>query len=142
MANSEKPSAKTASDSPFPDDVLVIRYKDLSPDPLVRLDVVAAIGRLLDTSSNSQLPSDLVSSPASAQALYAWLDREEARHFWRVDGKTVVVHRICEKHVLVGTRYLLQDLNTRTTMPHSPQLAELDLVWRAAARLGEQIHTM
>lgn len=127
--------------SPLPDDVLVIPYARLSPDPLTRLQTAAAIGRLLNVDGGSQPLAELSPSSASTRAIREWLAGEEAVHFWRVDGDLVTVERPCEKHVLVGTSLLLQDLSavTNTTLP--PRLEEIDLVWRAAGRLLERDHT-
>ena len=141
MSSSEKPSANTATNnSSVLDDVLIIRYADLSPDPLIRLEVVTAIGRLLDAPGQSLPLTSLASSPASAQALRVWLSGDEASRFWRVEGDVIVTHHPCERHVLVGTRHLLRDLNTLTSTPRPPRLTDLDLVWQAAARLIEQIY--
>ena len=141
MSSSEKLSANTSTnDSSFLDGVLIIRYADLSPDPLIRLEVVAAIGRLLDAPGQSQPLSSLVSSPTSAQALLIWLSSDEASRFWSVKDDVIISHRRCEKHVLVGTRHLLRDLNTLASTPRPPRLTDLDTVWQAAAHLIEQTH--
>ncbi len=140
MSSSEKRSGSTATNSPvFPDDVLIIHYADLSLDPLIRLEVIAAIGRLLDTSSQSQLVTSLVSLPASAQALRSWLSDDQPGRFWRVEGDVIVPHHPCEKHVLVGTLQLLRDLNIFANMLHVPRLSDLDLVWQAAAHSIERL---
>jgi len=141
MSSSEKLSANTSTnDSSFLDGVLIIRYADLSPDPLIRLEVVAAIGRLLDAPGQSQPLSSLVSSPTSAQALLIWLSSDEASRFWSVKDDVIISHRRCEKHVLVGTRHLLRDLNTLASTPRPPRLTDLDTAWQAAAHLIEQTH--
>lgn len=124
--------------SPLPEDVLVIHYTNLSSDPLTRLQTAAAIGKLLDATDEPQRLSELSPSPASTQALRAWLDNKPASHFWEMDGGLVVAEQPCEKHVLVGTNLLLQDLGALSPAPRSPRLAELDLVWQAASRLIEQ----
>lgn len=124
---------------PLPEDVLVIRYADLSLDPLTRLQTAAAIGKLLD--GESQRLSELSSSPTSAHALQAWLENEQTKRFWRLDGGTIVVEAPCEKHLLVGTALLLQDLGNLGDLAHAPsfpELGEIELVWQAAKRLTEQ----
>ncbi len=141
MSNSERPSVSTAANnSPLPKDVLIIRYVDLASGPSIRLEVVAAIGRLLDAPGQSQPLSSLVSSPTSAQALLIWLSSDEASRFWSVKDDVIISHRRCEKHVLVGTRHLLRDLNTLASTPRPPRLTDLDTVWQAAAHLIEQTH--
>jgi hypothetical protein len=118
--------------------VLVIRYAELSPDPLTRLQTVAAIGKLLDAAKEPQRLSELSPSPASTHALQTWLDDKQVDCFWNVKDGLVVANRPCGKHVLVGTKLLLQDLSTVIYMPRLPRVEEIDLVWQAAGRLIEQ----
>jgi hypothetical protein len=121
-----------------PGDLLIIRYASLASDPSTRLEVAAAIGRLLERADQSYSLVSLTLSPASAQALRAWLASEEAGHFWYLEDNVVAVRQPCEKHVLVGTHQLLRDLAMLMSTPRPPQLAELDLIWQAAAYLIEQ----
>jgi hypothetical protein len=127
------------SDSRLPEDVLVIHYADLSPDPLTRLQTARAIGKLLDAADEPQQLSDLSHSSISRQVLKAWLNQEPASRFWKTEGDTVEVTTPRETYILVGTNLLLQDLNTVTHIPRLPRLEEIDVVWQAAHRLVEQV---
>lgn len=125
---------------PFPNNVLIIRYAYLASDPVARLEVAAAIGRLLEGADQALSLAELVSTSASGQALRTWLNGDEARHFWRLDNGAIVPHRPCEKHILIGTRHLLHDLNILMNRPRPPRLADLNLVWQAASRLVEGVY--
>jgi len=119
----------------LPEDVLVIHYTDLAPgsSPLVRLQVLAGIGRLLAAPSHSCSMDDLLAGAQARLALQQWLESEEVSRFWKfVDGQIASV-RACEKHILVGTRHLLDDLSALTSQPSRPRLADLDALWLAAS---------
>jgi hypothetical protein len=122
----------------LPDDVLVIHYADLSTEPLVRLETIAAIGQLLTSTEESQQISDLVSASAPEQALICWLAQENPSQFWEMDERQIITKRACEKHVLVGTKHLLQDLAGREKVPQYPDLKDLDLMWQAVHQYLEQ----
>lgn len=133
----------TAKSSSFlPDDVLIIHYADLSSDPLTRLQTAAAIGKLLGTDDESRPLSELAQSTASAEALRAWLNDNQANHFLKIEDGLIIHHRLCEKHILVGTSLLLRDLSSLEQSPRLPRLTDLDLVWHAASRLAEQDRTI
>jgi len=119
----------------LPEDVLVIHYTALAPGPLplIRLRVLAAIGRLLAAPGFSRSMDDLLVDTQVRPALQKWLESEEASRFWQsADGQIVSV-RACEKHVLVGTRHLLDDLSALTSQPSRPRLADLHALWQAAS---------
>jgi hypothetical protein len=139
MINSEKLSKPPThgSNLPLPDNTLIIHYASLASDPSLRLEVAAAIGRLLEGADQSYSLAGLASSPASIGALHTWLISEEAGRFWSVAGDVISILQPCEKHVLVGTRHLFHDLATLSALP-LPRLSDLDLVWQAAAQLVEQ----
>jgi hypothetical protein len=139
MNNSRKPSVNANRHTRnLPDDVLVIHYADLSTKPLVRLETIAAIGQLLVSTQESQQISDLVSDSASEQALIRWLAQENPSRFWERDERKVITKRACEKHVLVGTKRLLQDLTELEKEPQYPNLKDLDLMWQAVHQYLEQ----
>ena len=119
----------------LPEDVLVIHYADLAPGspPLVRLHILAAVGRLLAAQDQSHIMDNLVRDEQARAALQKWLEGEEASRFWQSADGQVVSLRTCEKHVLIGTRHLLDDLSVLTSQPSRPQLADLDALWRAAS---------
>lgn len=124
--------------SPFPTDVLIIRYTSLSTNPVARLQLLAAIGQLL---SDNQVPlSELLSNIKLADELRVWLESQEASRFWQVEGDRVVVRLPCRKHVLVGTGQHLQDLHAYVNRPRRPKLANLNLIWQAAGRIAGSLH--
>jgi hypothetical protein len=130
----------------LPENVLVIHYAALAPGaaPLVRLQVLAAIGRLLAMSEHGMdVPHPyaldaLLTDEQARTALRAWLAGEEARRFWQVESDQVTSRRPCDKHVLVGTRQMMGDLASLAFEPGRPQLADLDRLWQAAAMFAEQ----
>lgn len=121
-------------DSPFPSDVLIIRYTSLSTNPSSRLQLLAAIGQLLN-GRQAEL-SELLSDTKLVDELRVWLESVDASRFWQVEENRVVVRSPCRKHVLVGTSQHLQDLHAYMTRPHDPKLANLNLIWRAAGRIA------
>ena len=124
----------------LPEDVLVIHYPALAPDslPNVRLQVLAAIGRLFAIQDHGPPVDELVTGEQARSALQKWLASEEARRFWQlVDGR-IVSRQICEKHVLVGTRHLMDDLSVLSSASPRLGLADLDLLWQAANVFVEQ----
>jgi len=124
----------------LPEDVLVIHYTALAPGspPLVRLQVLAAVGSLLAAQDQSHTMDDLIRGEQARAALQKWLESKEASRFWQSADGQVVPLRICEKHVLVGTRHLLDDLSVLTSQPPRPQLTDLDALWRAASVFVDQ----
>lgn len=81
---------------------------------------------------------DLVRGEQARASLQKWLGSKEASRFWQSADSQVVPLRICEKHVLVGTRHLLDDLSVLTSQPPRPQLTDLDALWRAASVFVDQ----
>ena len=125
----------------LPEDVLVIHYTALAPGslPLVRLQVLATIGRLLAAQDQSHAVDNLVRDEQTRAALQKWLESKEASRFWQFADGQVVPLQTCEKHVLVGTRHLLDDLSVLTSpQPPRPQLTDLDALWRAASAFVDQ----
>jgi hypothetical protein len=124
----------------LPEDVLVIHYDALAPGspPLARLQVLAAIGCLLAAQDQSHNVNDLLTDVQARLALQSWLTREEASRFWQSVEDQIVSVRACEKHVLVGTRHLMDDLAALMSQPHRPRLADLDALWRAASVFTDQ----
>jgi hypothetical protein len=120
-----------------PEDMLVIYYADLSPDPSIRLQAVAAIGELLHSTGSIDL-SKLVPSSECEQTLLAWLAEEDSGQFWQIDGRRITEKRPCERHILVGTKLLLQDLAGLEQEPRWQDLENVDLVWQAADRFLKQ----
>ena len=126
-----------AEPSPFPSDVLIIRYTGLSSSPSVRLELLAAIGQLLGGSKATL--SELALESKVADELRVWLASDEASRFWLLEGDRVIARLPCRKHVLVGTRQLLQDLHTYIRRPRQYGLDDLNLVWQAAARIASAL---
>lgn len=124
----------------LPEDVLVIHYTALAPGspPLGRLRILAAIGCLLAAQDQSHNVNDLLTDVQARLALQSWLTREEASRFWQSVEDQIVSVRACEKHVLVGTRHLMDDLAALMSQPHRPRLADLDALWRAASVFTDQ----
>ena len=118
----------------LPEDVLVIHYTALAPGspPLVRLQVLAAVGCLMTDRYHVYTVNDLLTDTQARLALQRWLMDEEASRFWAFEDGQVTSRRACEKHILVGTRHLLDDLAILTHQPHKPKLADLDMLWQAA----------
>lgn len=118
----------------LPEDVLVIHYTALAPGspPLVRLRVLAAIGCLMTDRDRVRTVDDLLTDVQSRRALQRWLVGEEASKFWTFEDGLIASQRACEKHILVGTMHLLDDLAILKHQPSQPQLADLDVLWRAA----------
>ncbi len=124
----------------LPEDVLVIHYAALAPGspPLVRLQILAAIGCLLAAQDQSYIVDGLVRDKQARANLQKWLESENATKFWKsVDGQVVPL-QACEKHILVGTRHLLDDLSVLTSQPPQPRLADLDTLWQAAGVFVDQ----
>lgn len=124
----------------LPEDVFVIHYTALAPGspPLVRLQVLAVVGSLLAAQDQSHDMDDLVRGKQARASLQKWLESKEAIRFWQSADGQVVPLRICEKHVLIGTRHLLDDLSVLTSQPPRPQLTDLDALWRAASVFVDQ----
>lgn len=121
-----------------PDDVLVIHYLDLSSDPAARLELCRVIGQLLESSGGALSLRDLGISPVIQDAFQAWLTRSEVQRFWRIEGQFITANEPCTRHLLVGTRFLLADLN-QVKREQPPNLKQLDVLWQAVAQLlGEQ----
>jgi hypothetical protein len=119
------------SEPDLPEGVLLIRYQALSPESLVRLGVSQAIGRLLENSDKSTNLANLNMSPEVQEAFEAWLNSEEAKAFWQLSDHVVISIKPYISHIIIGTRYLLDDLaQLQTSNP--PNLSQLDLVWQAA----------
>jgi hypothetical protein len=118
----------------LPEDVLVIHYTALAPGspPLVRLQILKAIGCLMTDQDRVHTVNDLLTDTQARLALQSWLMGEEASRFWSIEDGLIASRRACEKHVLVGTRHLLDDWAIPTRQPSRPQLADLDMLWQAA----------
>jgi hypothetical protein len=121
----------------LPDDVLVIHYLDLSAVPDIRLELCRVIGQLLAHSGGALPLPDLSISPIAQDAFQVWLTTSEVQHFWRIEEQSIVTNEPCTRHLLVGTRFLLADLN-HVKREQSPNLKQLDVLWRAAAQLLRQ----
>jgi hypothetical protein len=117
----------------LPDDVLVIHYGDLGSSfpSLVRLQVLAAVGRLLAAQDQDHTIGDLAEDPQVRQALRQWLLGEQARRFWQCVDDQVVSLQMCERHILVGTRHLMDDLAVLVPESPLPKLSDLDMLWQA-----------
>ena len=124
----------------LPEDVLVIHYTALAPasPPLVRLQVLATIGRLLAAQDQSHTMDNLVRGEQTRAALQKWLEGEQASRFWQSADGQVVPLQTCKKHILVGTRHLLDDLSVLTSQASQPRLADLDALWRVASAFVDQ----
>jgi len=124
----------------LPEDVLVIYYTALAPGspPLVRLQVLAAIGCLLANQDQTHSAHALVGSEQTRAALQKWIESEEASKFWQSVGGQITPLRACQKHILVGTRHLLDDLSTIVFDSPRPQLPDLDTLWWAAGVFVDQ----
>lgn len=124
----------------LPEDVLVIHYDALAPgsSPLARLQVLAAIGRLLAAGDRNHIVDDLLTDARAQAALRNWLASEEASRFWAFEDGQVASRRACEKHILIGTRHLMGDLAALMSQPPRPQLTDLHQLWRAASIFVDQ----
>lgn len=118
----------------LPVDVLVIRYPDLSSDPTIRLEICQVIGQLMENTNKSLSLADLDISPAAHHALCEWLNGKKVQRFWQINDQVITVNEPCTRHLLIGTRYLLADLNQIKTK-QLPDLGRLDVLWQAAAQL-------
>jgi hypothetical protein len=124
----------------LPEDILVIHYAALAPGspPLVRLQVLAAIGHLLAGQDRSHAVDELLMDAQARLALRSWLTSEEAANFWTFEDGQAVSRSACEKHVLVGTRHLMDDLAALTVQPSQRRLVDPDTLWRAASVFADQ----
>jgi hypothetical protein len=122
------------------EDVLLIHYAALAPDATAhrRLRVLAAIGRLLNRGGESCFLQELCLEGDILRAIERWLEGEEGSRFWQLEEARIISLRPCEKHILVGTRQLLDDLSTVLAQPDRPGLADLDLLWQAANTFFER----
>jgi hypothetical protein len=123
----------------LPDDVLLIHYPALATNvtPAVRLHVLAAIGRLLNQGVVNCSIRNLSQKEEILLHLELWLQAEEASKFWQFKDERVVSVKLCEKHVLVGTQQLLQDLSSWMAYPDR-SLREIDSLWQAATIFVKQ----
>ncbi len=115
----------------LPEGVLLIRYLALSTKPFVRLEISQAIGRLLENSGESINLANLNMPPEAQEAFESWLTSEEAKSFWQLSDHVVISIKPCISHIIIGTRYLLDDLAQRQKS-NPPNLSQLDLIWQAA----------
>ncbi len=121
----------------LPADILVIHYPALAQDasPHIRLSVLAAIARLFNQGEAVSSLRDLCQEEQALLGLKQWLTGEEGGRFWQLEGDRVIPRRVCEKHILVGTRQLLDDLSALVIPPDRFHLADLDAFWKAADEL-------
>jgi hypothetical protein len=124
----------------LPADVLVIHYPALAQDasPHIRLSVLAAIARLFNQGEAVSSLRDLCQEEQVLLSLRQWLAGDEGSRFWQIEGDRVIPRRVCEKHILVGTRQLLNDLSLLATPADQSRLADLDTLWQAADDLVHQ----
>lgn len=134
---SEEPLPKS---EPGFEDTLLIHYQDLASSPLTRLEVLTAIGQLLESPGEEHALGDLVNSPGAVQALRAWLIQEKPARFWNVEDNNIRLSNPCEKHILIGTRQLFQDLSMLEHVFSMPHLSDIDLLWQAAAKFVRSAH--
>lgn len=113
------------------EDTLLIQYNDLGLDPNRRLQVISAIGMLLDKPRGFYTPATLELLPEEWSHLQNFLEGGDGRQFWRLEPQGVQVIQPCEKHILVGTSQLFADLRYVVRKLPSRQ-SGLNRIWRTA----------
>ncbi|RLC66060.1 MAG: hypothetical protein DRI48_05570 [Chloroflexi bacterium] len=124
----------------LPEDVLLIHYAALAPDASAptRLRVLAAVGRLFSQGKIDCSLQDLCQAEQVLLNLRQWLEGEEGSRFWQLEGTRIISRAPCEKHILIGTQQLLDDLLTLTAQTDRHRLPDLDTLWQAASAFVSQ----
>ena len=117
----------------MPDDVLVIHYTDLAPDPTSRLQLLSRIGKLFNKQRGLYSQLQLQLNDEGWALLCAWI-QGQPQPFWREEQGCIRVLTPCTKHMIVGTGALLEDLGQGIPEPDvRPTLAQ---VWVAAKHIA------
>jgi len=114
----------------FPDDVLCIRYKELAAEAQQRLLLLHLIGKLLHKSTGSYTKALLQLDNDAWSLLYHWLEQEYAVPFWHAEYNKVIVEQQCDKHAIVGTGQLIEDL--KILVYQNTPAYSFDDIWSAA----------
>lgn len=116
--------------SPWPDDVLFIRYSELATSAEERLFLLRSIGLLFDKPSGNYNAELLGLQTSEWNSLYNWVAQNNASSFWQIASPHLEVIHVCNKHVLVGTKQLIEDL--REYKGKQTVQDTMDDVWIAA----------
>jgi hypothetical protein len=94
----------------LPNDILFIRYEELSSHPESRLHLLGCIGSLLNKQIGSYTRFDLDMSSDEWALLKSWMMQGNGANFWLLQEDSLQVREACTKHVLIGTYQLLSDI--------------------------------
>lgn len=95
----------------WPDDVLLIHYKELASNARQRLLLLRLIGTLFHRSSGSYDVEALGLYNNEWSLLSNWIEQGNAASFWHARSQTLIVEQQCDKHVLISTGQLIEDMN-------------------------------
>ncbi len=114
----------------LPEDILIISYPELAQKAERRLHLLALIGVLLRASPGLYDAPSLAVSELDWQALCSWLQQQKNSPFWRLISRRLQIIRPCERHILVGTSLLLDDLSRCRLQPVAH--TTIDDIWYIA----------
>lgn len=115
----------------WPDDILLICYPDLGVSAHERLTLLGVAGALLGKPAGFYTPATLGLDPDEWDALHTWISEGHGTTFWQLELQGLRILQICEKHILVGTGQLLEDLRSSKVKKLSPR-QHLEKLWVAA----------
>jgi hypothetical protein len=120
--------------SPLPEDILIISYPELAQEAERRLHLLALIGVLLHASPGLYDARSLALAEQDWQALCSWLQQQKDHSFWQLISHRLQIIQPCEKHILVGTSLLLDDLRQYWLQPVVS--TTINDIWRIARQLA------
>jgi hypothetical protein len=118
---------------PLPEDILIISYPELALEAERRLHLLALIGVLLHASRGFYDASSLALSEQDWQVLCSWLQQQKSAPFWQLISQRLQIIQPCEKHILVGTSLLLNDLSQCRLQ--SVAHTTIDDIWHIARQM-------
>src|SRR6266566_8939686 len=105
----------------LPEDILLIHYPNLGISAGERLNLLGIISVLLDKHASFYTPAMLGLDPDKWDALHKWVSEGYGAQFWRVELHGIKISNVCEKHILIGTGQLLEDLRSTPVRISSPR---------------------
>nr|BBH86550.1 hypothetical protein KTC_13010 [Thermosporothrix sp. COM3] len=115
-----------------PEELLFLHYATLATTTQERLQLLATISALFNRPPGLYDGTALGLSPGAWPQLCVWLQHNPSP-FWTLEQQSIRIHRACQKHVIIGTGQLIEDLRFS-----SPSRPSFDDVWQAASLFIQQ----
>jgi hypothetical protein len=112
----------------LPENVLLIDYTGLSPNPHMRLHIVYCMMQFTARPTGIYMQNMLNIPSTWWKTFITWVKENEDATNWRTQSDHIELIRTYKQHVIIGTAQLLQD----TLMLQIPQKSPLDTVWSYA----------